>query len=79
MGVYKVTGKPFGELIHNFIVGGYETYLIPCVQVMVKVVASVSKNKHDNKYSNSRASIRLYRNLNVNVDTGPTVVLVKTF
>ena len=74
-----MTGKTFGELIHHSIVGGYKTCFMECAQGTVKVVASVSKNKHDNKYSNSRASIRLYRNVNVNVDTGPTVILVKTF
>ena len=57
MGVYKVTGKPFGELIHNLIVGGYETCLMTCAQVMVKVVASVSKtNKRRNKATPTNTS-----------------------
>jgi hypothetical protein len=76
-GVCKVTGKSFGELIHHFIVGGDETCFMASAQGTVKVVASVSKTKHEKKDSDSRSSITLYRTGNVNGNTGPTVFVME--
>ena len=71
-----MTGKQFGELIHHFIVGIDETCFMACMKGTLNVFASASKNKHENKDINSRASITLYRTVNFNVDIGPTVFVM---
>ena len=41
MGVYKVTGKKIGELIHHFILGGDKTLFMAYSQITVNMVPIV--------------------------------------
>jgi hypothetical protein len=75
-GVCRVTGKPFGELIQHFILGGDET----CMQGnagSLRIVGSVERKKHDVNYNDGRASITMYRTGAVSGDQGPTTFLLK--
>jgi hypothetical protein len=76
-GVCRVTGKTFGEVIHNYIVGGDET----CFQASdiggALVVASHDNKKAEKKSQDSRDSITLYRTGSPSGNTGPTAFLLK--
>ena len=72
-----MTGKTFGELIHNFIVVRYETCFMACAQGTINVVASVSKTKHKKKDRKYREYIMLYCTRNINRKTGTNLFVMK--
>jgi hypothetical protein len=77
MGVCKLTGKTFGELIRHFIFGGDETCMQACANGAVKVVGSAGRKKHEKKTNDSRVSITMYRTGNIADVTGPTIFLLE--
>ena len=76
-GTCNLTGKPFEEVLHMFIVGGDETCFMACPDGTIKVVGCSTKSKHEKRSNDSRASITMYRTGCVNGDTGPTMFLLK--
>ena len=74
-GVCQKTGKTFGELIANFIVGGDETGLSG-MEGAVSIVGSRGKSKHENNNNDSRVSITMYCAGSVAGSNGPTAFLL---
>jgi hypothetical protein len=77
-GVYRISGKTFGELIHCFITGCDETNLMASDGNRgVKVIGAANRKKHEKKSADCRSSISLYRTGAVAGDTGLTMFLMK--
>lgn len=69
-----VTGKPFSEVAHYFLVGGDETCLLAS-DGEVRIIGDKQKKKHEKRKDDSRMSITLYRTGSV-AGNGPCAFLM---
>ena len=70
----NVTGKPFSEVAHYFLVGGDETCLLAS-DGEVRIIGDKQKKKHEKRKEDSRMSITLYRTGSV-AGNGPCAFLM---
>ena len=73
----KKSGKSFGEVMHNFIIGGDESCFMASVNGDCRVIGSRNKKKHEKNIADTRSSITAYQTGAVGGSQGPTVVLMK--
>jgi hypothetical protein len=77
-GVYRISGKTFGELIYCFITAGNDTNLMARDDNRGgRVISAANRKKHEKKSADCRSSISLYRTGAVAGDTVPTIFLMK--
>ena len=76
-GVCSKTGKSFGELIQQYIVGLDEMCLQGDAHGSCTIIGSVDKKKHEKLLQDGRVSITLICTGSVGGSTGPTVFLLK--
>ena len=73
-GCCRVTGKPFSEVAHYFLVGGDETCLLAS-DGEVRIIGDKQKKKHEKRKGDSRMSITMYRTGSV-AGNGPCAFLM---
>ena len=72
-----MTGKSFGELIDQFMIGIDETCLIADYDGDTRIIGKFGKRKHEKMYGNFRASTTMCRTGTVGGSNAPTVFLME--
>jgi hypothetical protein len=76
-GLCKLSGKTFGEVMPNFMVGLYEMCLMSDCHGNLQVFAADDKKKQDKLLQDCCCSITFMRTETASVFTGPTIFLLK--